>query len=194
MGTSLILEKIHFLHGVLDPNTVDGNPGQPGPVYRTAIANYMVAEILRDIGETLKDRALATQIHSIGKDLVAESSKGLVTGWEEGDGICPPWFTPFPRPHGGPTLPEPDPNPRYRLFELDPAPWLGKVTPAMNDVILAIAIRQLASLTTNEKASTALKQVGETIVKGASTRLFDEYCGTPVKPHVPHPMPRRTAA
>ncbi len=195
MGTSLILQKIHFLHGVIDPDTVDGNPGQPGPIYRTAIANYVVAEILRDIGKNLKDRALTTQIHSIAKELATESSKGLVAGWEEGDELCPPWDKFVPSLHGGPPPPGPDPWWQQLLqFSPQPQPWLDHATPALNDIVLAIAIRQLASLTTSEKASSALKQVGETIVKGASSKLFDEYCGTSVKPHVPIPRPHREAA
>ncbi len=190
MGTSLILQKIHFLRGVIDPDTVDGNPGQPGPIFRTAIANYVVAEILRDIGENLKDKTLTAQIHGIGKELAAESSKGLLSAWEDGDDICPPYFHHFPIPKPGP-----QPDPWRQLFNLTahPDPLLDHATPALNDVALAIAIRQLASLTTSEKASAALKQVGETIVKGASSKLFDEYCGTPVKPHVPLPR-HRTAA
>ncbi len=191
MKTSLILEKVNYLRGVLDPNTVDGNPGQPGPIFSTAIANYVVAEILRDISANLKDKTLATQVSSIGKELATESSKGLIAGWEDGDDICPPYHLHFPFPKPGP-----GPDPWQVLLRLtpQPEPWLNHATPALNDVALAVAIRQLASLTTSDKASTALKQVGETIVKGASARIFDEYCGTPVKPHVPIPIPRRTAA
>ena len=192
MGASLILERVSFLRGVLDPNTVDGNPGQPGPIYRTAMANYIVAEILRDIGENLNDQTAATQVHGIGRELVTESSRGLVAGWEEGDGICPPWFNPHHGPHGGPNPPGPDPP--YRLLEQDRVTLLNEVTPAMNDVILATAIRELACLTTHEKTSLALKQVGETLVKNASGKLYEEYCGTRVKPRVPAPVPHRTAA
>ena len=194
IGTTLILAKTSFLRGVLDPDTVDGNPGQPGPIYRTATANYIVAEILRDIGQELSDGTLAAQIHGIGRELVAESSKGLVAGWEEGDGICPPWFNPLHGPRGGPTPPDPGPDPRFQLFETDRLTLLDQVTPALNDVILASAIRELASLTTHERTSVALKQLGETIVKNASNKLYEEYCGTRVKPRVPAPVPHRTAA
>ena len=194
MGTSLILEKIYFLRGVLDPNTVDGNPGQPGPIYRTAVANYVVAEILRDIGENLNDQTAGVQVRNIGKELVGESSRGLVASWEEGDDICPP-FVHF-HPHGvvPPPRPGPGPDPWRELAGIDRTTLLDLVTPAMNDVILATAIRELASLTTHEKTSTALKQVGETIIKNASGRLSEEYCGTRVKPRIPTPVPHRTAA
>ena len=64
----------------------------------------------------------------------------------------------------------------------------------MNDIVLAHALRELASLTSNEKASHGIRQIGETIVKAASSKLFDEYCGTPVKIHVPVPRPKTVAA
>lgn len=186
MKTNLILQKVSFLHGLIDPNWVDGNPGQPGPIFRAAIADYAVAEILRDISLNLQDRDLATKVHNIGKELVTGSSRGLVAGWEDGDDICPPYKHPFPRPVGEEItalLTNPTPN-----------EWLEHVVPAMNDIVLAHALRQLASFTSNEKSSHAIRQAGETIVKSASSKLFDEYCGTPVKPHAPAPLPKVTAA
>lgn len=184
MKTNVILQKVSFLHGMIDPSWIDGNPGQPGPIFRTAMTDLVVAELLRDISVNLQDRELATKVHSIGKDLVSGSSHGLAAGWEDGDDICPPWFKGGPRPHGD-TL---------SLTAPQPEPWLEHTTPAMNDIVLAHALRELASLTTSEKASNGIKQVGETIIKAASTKLFDEYCGTPVKPHVPVPKPKAVAA
>ena len=64
----------------------------------------------------------------------------------------------------------------------------------MNDIVLAHALRELASITSSEKASNGIRQVGETIVKAASSKLFDEYCGTPVKIHVPVPRPKVAVA
>jgi hypothetical protein len=63
----------------------------------------------------------------------------------------------------------------------------------MRDIVLAHALRELASLTSDEKASNAIKQAGEAIIKTASTELFDEYCGTEVKRYVPKPKPKGTA-
>jgi len=185
MKTNLILEKVSFLEGVLDPSWVDGGPGQPGPIFRTAIADYVVAELLRDISVNLHDRETATKVHNIGKELASASSHGLTAAWEEGDDLCPPWRWPVggPRPRGD-----------ELVFGPGPEPWLEHTTPAMNDIVLAHALRQLASLTSSEKASNGIRQVGETIVKGASSKLFDEYCGTPVKPHVPVLKPKVAAA
>jgi len=179
MNINLILQKVAFLQGVLDPNRVDGGPGQPGPIFRSAVADYVVAELLRDISVNLQDRELATKVHNIGKELVIGSSHGLVASWEDGDDLCPPW-----------------PRPRFDELVLGPRPepWLEHIAPAMSDVVLAHALRQLASLTSSEKASAGIRQVGETIVKAASSKLFDEYCGTPVKPHLPAPRPKTVAA
>ncbi|MGZ4858929.1 MAG: hypothetical protein ACXV8M_05185 [Candidatus Angelobacter sp.] len=184
MKTSLILQKVSFLHGLIDPSWIDGNPGQPGPIFGTAITDLVVAELLRDISVNLHDRDLATKVHNIGKELVSSSSQGLTAGWEDGDDICPPWFKGGPRPHtDGVSLTSPHPE-----------PWLEHVTPAMNDIVLAHALRELASLTSSEKSSNGIRQVGESIVKAASSKLFDEYCGTPVKIHVPVPKPKTTVA
>ena len=50
------------------------------------------------------------------------------------------------------------------------------------------------ALTTIAKVSSALKEVGELVTKQASGRVFDEYCGTAVKPRVPVPRPKASAA
>jgi|SRR5580765_2199317 hypothetical protein len=184
MKTNLILQKVAFLHGMIDPSWIDGNPGQPGPIFHTALNDLAVADLLRYIGVNLHDRELATKAHEIGKELVSRSSHGLIEGWEDGDDICPPWFKGGPRPH----------NEDLSLTSPQPEPWLEHTTPAMNDIVLAHALRELASITSNEKASNGIKQLGETIVKAASSKLFDEYCGTPVKPHVPAPRPKAAAA
>ena len=194
METSLILQKVAFLQGVLDPNKVDGGPGQPGPVYRTAIADYIVAELLRDISGSLKDRAHAASLHEIGKELVSVSSRGLSASWDEGDDICPPWRFHFPIPVPGPDPRNLGPVPDPWNLEPQPSPWLQHVTPAMNDIVLAHAVQQLASLTSNVNASAAMEKAGEAIVKGASSRLFDEYCATPVKPRPPAPRSASASA
>jgi len=125
----------------------------------------------------------------------------LPAGWEDGDDICPPWHfrvPPPPPPRGEGPQPDPwrfapDPYP-WHLLGPDASPWLEHATAAMKDITLALAIRDLASVTTIEKISSTLKEVGELVAKQASGRVFDEYCGTPVKPRVPVPRPKKTAA
>lgn len=187
MSIPLILEKVSFLKGVLDPNWVDGGPGQPGPVYRSAIADYVVAGLVRAISQKLTNQEVGARLLVVGKDLATESSRGMTAGYDEGDDICPPWYWNRPIPHHLGVGPE-------SALDPVPVPWLQHLGPAMNDVLLANALRQLASLTTSAKASNALREAGETIMKGASSRLYDEYCGTSVKPRIPTPKSRPAAA
>lgn len=186
MKTSLVVQKVSFFHGMIDPSWVDGNPGQPGPVFRTSVSEYIVADLLRDISANLKNHEFAAKLHSIGKELVSDSGKNLVADWEgelDPNGrVLDPFF--HPRPKGIEGL---DAGPH-------PEPWLEHLTPSMNDIVLAHALRELATLTSSEKASNAIKQTGEAIVKAATAKLYDEYCGTTVKPHLPKPKPKITAA
>src|ERR1700747_2305314 len=69
MITHLILEKVSFLEGVLDPNWVDGGPGQPGPIYRTAIADFIVADLVRAISQNVANKEAATRLLVLGRDL-----------------------------------------------------------------------------------------------------------------------------
>jgi hypothetical protein len=186
MGISLILEKVSFLKGVIDPNWVDGNPGQPGPIYRAAIADYMVAELVRNISQNVSSQELGARLLAAGRELAAQAAVGMMSSFDEGDDICPPWYWNRPIPHGGG-------GPVFSL-QPEPSPWLQHLTPAMSDVVLAVALRHLASVTTNTKASGAIKELGESVMKGASGRLYDEYCGTPVKPRMPTPKPVSAAA
>ena len=204
MNTTLILQNVYFLRGSLNPDWFDGRPGQPGPPVGPAISDYIVGELLRDISVNLHNQEIATTLYNIGKDLVSASAPRLVAGWEEGDQLCylfPRW--PFPRLRDNPIpvgqgIPAPGPRPEPWLNELLtfslPVPWLEHITPAMNDIVLAHALRELASLTSSEKATSAIKQAGETIIRTASSKLFDEYCGTSVKLYVPRPRPKTTAA
>lgn len=182
MKTSLVMQKVSFFHGMIDPSWVDGNPGQPGPIFRTSISDYIVADLLRDISANLHNREFATKLHSIGKELVSGSANSLVADWDgelDPNGrILDPFF--HPRPKGVEGL----------VAAPQPEPWLEHLTPSMNDIVLAHALRDLASLTSSEKASNAIKQAGEGIVKAANAKLYDEYCGTPVKPHVPKARPK----
>jgi hypothetical protein len=179
MKIPLILEKVSFLKGLIDPNWVDGGPGQPGPIFREAMADYVVAELVRGISENVANHEIGARLLAVGKDLAAQSSASMTVSFDDDDDICPPWYWNGPVPH---------------YFNPEPSPWLQHLTPAMNDVMLANALRQLASLTTSAKASGAIKELGESLMKGASSRLYDEYCGTPVKPRIPSPRATTRAA
>jgi len=166
---------------VLDPDWVDGGPGQPGPIFQLATADYAVAELVQHIAVNLKSHEVSKRLRQIASDLAEAASGHLAAGLDDGD-LCPP-YRPRPPKH------EPGPGP----LSSDPMPylWLQTISPAMNEIVLGHALRDLASLTTSDKASSAIRQVGETLVKGASGRIFDDYCGTPVRPR---PIPRKAVA
>jgi len=180
MKTDLIMAKVSFLKHVLDPDWVDGGPGQPGPVFQPATADYAVAELVQHIAVNLKSHEVSKKLHLIAGDLADAASEHLAAGLDDGD-LCPPYR---PRP--------PKHEPISPLWS-DPMPylWVQTISPAMNEIVLGHALRDLASLTTSEKASGAIRQVGETLVKAASARLFDDYCGTPVRPR---PIPKKALA
>lgn len=186
MKANFIFEKLNTLNTMFHPEWIDGDPkiGGPGPTLRAGLGDYAVAEVLRDIGNSLKNTEAQTTIRTIAKELAVEATQSMAAGFEDGDDICPPFR--FPRPH-------------FLTNELvstteGRAISLNHVTPVMNDLLLSVAIRQLASLTTSAKASVAMTQVGENIVKSASSKLFDDYCGTVVKVRVPGPRPKATTA
>jgi len=187
MKANFIFEKLNTLNTLFHPEWIDGDPkiGGPGPTLRAGLGDYAVAEVLRDIGNSLENTEAKATVHTIAKELAVEATKSMAQGFEDGDDICPPFR--FPRPH-------------FLTNELvstteGRAISLNHVTPVVHDVLLSVAIRQLASLTTSTKASTAMKTVGESIIKNAGNRLFDDYCGTVVKVRVPTPpRPKATTA
>lgn len=202
MNISLIMAKVSTLR--FHPEWVDGGPGLPGPVIRTALTEYVVAGLIRDIGVNLTNREVASKLHQTARELVARSSKMLPISFEtelEPDDLCPPYWRHFPPPPPrGDQGPQPEPwrfgpSPEpWLVAGPHPEPWLEASTPALKDIVLAVALRDLASVTSIVEVSAALKEIGETIMKQASSRVFDEYCGTTVKPHVPVPRPKATAA
>jgi hypothetical protein len=187
MKTALFLEKVTTMRLLFDPSWVDGCPGCPGPVFNDAIADYAIAGLLREISSKFKVKVIAESLMKLSKQMVESSSKGLIAGWEDGDDICPPWH---PRPKKGN---DPEPSPWFNRFgetNLETgAAELIKFSPAMESVMIAGGLKQLASLTTSAQFSKEIFSIGQQIVKSAAGVLFDEYCGTVPKPR---PKPKYT--
>jgi hypothetical protein len=197
VNISLILAKVSLLK--YHPEWVDGGPipGGPGPVFRTAIAEYVVGGLVRDIAAHVASREFTPSLHQTAKELVAEAGRRLSVDFAssaESDDLCPPYWPHFPvppRPRGGDNplsdsmLAGPQPEP-WLVSGPSPDPWLDAAPPAIRDIALAVAIRDLATVTTVAKASAALKEAGEGIMKSAASRAYDEYCAPPVKPRSPH--------
>ncbi len=185
MKTSQVLSKVSGIKLAFDPSWIDGCPGCPGPIFHEAIGDYIVAGLLKQIAVKFSDRSVGERMHELSKQMAYHASKGLINGWEDGDDICPPWFG----PHWHGPIPVPEPNPQPWL-EADKAAAINpievaKFSQGMSELMLAGALKHLAELTTNEAFSNEIFTIGQSVVKGASDRVYDEYCGT-----VPYPRPR----
>ena len=168
MKLNTIAAKIAALK---DPRIFDaprGGDGDP-PQLSQPLYEYALAGLLRDISGQLSQKAQGVKLREIGQQIVRKTATGLLTGWQEGDDICPPWPWPFPWP------------PRIDWFEA--------MTVTVRDIFLAQAVREIASMTFDQEFSSALKAVSEDIVKVAQAKVFDDFCGTPVKPRKP-PKPK----
>jgi hypothetical protein len=189
----MILEKASFLQVLEKRDWIDGGPH---PMYRVSSALYevMVAQVIRGVAPLLQNRELGKQLHEIGHAMVRQFSGGIVAGWEDGDDICPPW----PRPWYVGTVPDTAPAfPHDGFNDALAASQLGEIPGAVRDVVLATVIRTAATLTSDAKLSQALKSLGEHVIEGAAgtkSALFDDYCGTPVKPRHVRIGPRLTSA
>jgi len=183
VNLKMILEKASFLQ-VLDKR--DWIDGGPHPMFRVSSALYevMVAQVIRGVAPLLQNRELGKQLHEIGHTMVRQFAGGIVAGWEEGDDICPPWPWPWPWRLG--TVPDTAPAlPHDGFADAIAASQLGEIPGVVRDVVLATVIRTAATLTSDAKLSQALKGLGEHVIEGAAgakSALFDDYCGTPVKP------------
>ena len=105
MKIPLILAKVSVLR--FHPEWVDGQPilGHPGgPIFRTALTEYVIAGLIREIGLNLSGREFVPKLQQTAKELVAEASKRLPASFESGetDDLCPPYWRHYPPPpHGG---------------------------------------------------------------------------------------------
>jgi hypothetical protein len=190
MNITSIVAKSTFLR--LHPEAWDALIPH-GPVFGTAIREYVVGTLVRQIRNNPETRQFATQLDETAKALVASSSKMLPSEFAkeslDTDDLCPPYLgRPIPPPRGdegpgpdswfgtGSTLP---------IVGLQPDPWLEYAPTAIREIAIAVALRDLANVTTIKSASSELKEVGEALIKQAGSRVFDEYCATPARPHVP---------
>jgi hypothetical protein len=167
MNTPIILESVDVLKHMIHPEWFDGKPGQPGSPLRPAVADFLVSEIVRNIAENLRKSDAATKLHNLGRELAATASKGMVQAWDEGDDVCGnglQWWLHHHIPIHWPG-PGPDPGPYRQQF----------MTPSMNEILLAQALREVALLASNEQTRTALRETGELIVRNAATTIADEY-------------------
>lgn len=187
MKLNLILAKISLLRGLIDPDWVDGGPGQPGPLV-TKISepsvNLLLSQHIRAAAQLLHNAELGEKLHALGRHIATEAISQLGAAWEEGDDLCPPWHV-FPhgppRPHG------------WEWVALNPQPLPPKEVThgSIRDVLIAIALRDIASLTSSGHFNREIQSLSTEIIRASTTRLIDD-CATPV-PHrlPPHGGPSR---
>jgi hypothetical protein len=165
-----------------------------GPAFGTAIREYIVGTLVRQIRHNFDNRQFATQLDAIAKALVETSARMLPSDFAkesvDTDDLCPPYLgrplPPPPRGDEGSSL-------ESRLggvsaasmFDSSSIAWLEHAPAAIKEIALAVALRNLANVTTVESVSFELKKVGEAVMKQASGKAFEEYCATPAKPRVP---------
>jgi hypothetical protein len=183
MKLSLILAKISYLHGLINPDWVDGNPGQPGPVAKPSEAaiDLLLSEQVRAISQHLRNAELGKKLNAVGKNMATDSLGRLGAALDGDDeNICPPYRI-------GPHL-----SNWWDWAALNPQPLPPKeVTPgAMLDVLIALSLREIAGLTSSEKFNKAIQGAGQEIIRASAGRIFDDYCGTPVPPRI-DPGPQR---
>lgn len=182
MKLSLILAKISYLHGLVNPDWVDGNPGQPGPVAKPSEAaiDLLLSEQVRALARHLRNAALGQKLLAVGKGMASEALGRLGATLDGDDGICPPY-------HVGPHWPH-----WWEWAALNPQPLPPKeVTPgATLDILIALSLREIAGLTSSVKFNQEIQGAGQEIVRASASRMVDDYCGTPVPPRV-GPGPRQ---
>jgi hypothetical protein len=160
------------------------------PTFHTPIREYITGTLVREIRRNVADQQFAGKLDETAKGLVNVASKMLSAEFSKDfldtDDLCPPYLgkVPHPIPHSGSG---PQPQPWFPwFFGPQPDPWLESAPRAIQEIALAVAIRDLANVTTLETASAALKEAGEALMKQASGRAYEDYCATPAKPHAPH--------
>ena len=167
-NTFTLAQKVALLK--IPPNAWDAIIPH-GPKVSQNLVDYMAACVVRDVARQVHDRALQTKLTALGREMAAQSAKGMVNGWEDGDDICPPWppFPPVPWPH------------REELsskFEAQ-APW---TTESVDQAVLAGMLLSLANVTSSPAACETLKSSAVTLARTAAAHLVDEIEGAKAKP------------
>jgi hypothetical protein len=152
-----LLDKAALVRAILHPEWVEGGPGRPGPPQLSPAATHcLLAGLVRDIAAGVSDSGVAEDLRAVGRKMAERAADGLVAGWEEGDELCPPWRWPFP-PRG----PLPDPwLSRLTVFGPLPDPWLKRPDARAQDVMMGIALLQIAPLMPDEELGGHLKDLG----------------------------------
>jgi hypothetical protein len=160
----------------LDPRAADAVIPH-GPVLSNATIDLFVADVVKDISAKLADKGLAALAMSLSKTMAKQATASMVSSWEPGDDICPPWRWPFPRPW-----------PWQQLIDAGPVPDPWVPVRAGDQIELANLLTHLAGMTTSAEFNQELKGLATNVARGVASTLVDDFeqCGTvPRKPFPP---------
>lgn len=176
MKLTRTLAKISYLRATLHPEWFDGTPGAPGQVKISEPGiDLLLSEQVRGLARSLHNEGLREKLHGLGKAVAERAVDGLRAGFDGDEDICPPF-------HFGPG---PGPGPHFGDWvALNPQPLPpGETAPgSLRDIVIAMALREIAALTTNAQFNREAQAIGGEIVRASAGRIFDDYCGTVVPP------------
>jgi hypothetical protein len=193
MNVSTIHSKAVFI-ATLNPKAWEVVGGGPGGKFAFSDAHIelLVADVVKSVGATLSDRKLGKKVYDLSRKMATQASQALVSSWEPGDELCPPWRWPWPGPWPlKDLLNDPEPEP-WKQLGPTPNPWM-EISSA-EKVGLAYVLTQLSGLTTSKEFNQALKGVAMEIATDAAKTMADDFerCGT--VPRKPFPKPHSGAA
>lgn len=145
--------------------------------FSNAHIDLMVADVVKNASALVGDKKIGRELLALSKAMAQSAGSALVTSWEPGDDLCPPWPWPWPGP-----------GPGFGLADPDPCPW--KIIVAAEQIELAHILTHLSGLTTSKEHNVALKSAATRIARGAVGTLADDFekCGS--VPRKPFPRPR----
>jgi hypothetical protein len=116
----------------------------------------------------IADRTLSVKAFELSKQMAKTAAAGLIDGWDDDDGICPPPHPPWW--HFGTNL------------EPQPVPW--KEINAAEQVQIAYLLTKFSALTTHAKFNAELKSIAAGIASSVAATLADDFekCGTLPRP------------
>jgi hypothetical protein len=159
------------LIGALNPKAIDGLKPHYQFVFSNAHVELMVADAVKSIAGAIADKGLAKEVMELSRTMAKSATSGIVSSWEPGDEICPPWPWPWPW---------------FNVVEPDPSP-LTQIS-AASQLELAHVLTQVSGLTTSKEFNAALKTSATKLAGVAVSTMLDEFekCGTvPRKPFGP---------
>jgi hypothetical protein len=178
INLATIRSKADFI-GSLNPAAQDAVHPHIPFVFSNAHVELLVADVLKHVAVVLSDKALSRKALEVSKDMATRASTSLVSEWDPGDELCPPYRWPIPHQSG------PIDGPR-------PEPWMPVAS--AEQIELAQVLNHLSGLTMSKEFNAALKSLATAVARGAAGKVADdfEHCGT--VPRRPFPPKHANAA